>query len=113
MCAIGQIQGDPAVVRLARMLQRIRDMRPYVLASGAARAPFRTLDYSEEALPIPLRESTLPIPLRRSTRPTRPEKHLAVGALALSIGIVVAASACIGYSFAHWIAPAVAAQLVQ
>jgi len=92
------------------MVQPIRDMRPYVLASGAARAPFRTLDYSEEALPIPLRESTLPIPLRRSARP---EKHLAVGALALSIGIVVAASACIGYSFAHWIAPAVAAQLVQ
>ena len=76
-------------------------MRPYVLASGAARAQFRTLDYTEEALPIPL-----------SSPPAKSKTKLRVpGALAVSVATVLAASACVGYSFAHWVAP-IAAQLV-
>jgi hypothetical protein len=77
-------------------------MRPYVLASGAVRAPFRTLDYTEEALPIPL---------HRSAPPSK--KRPALGAFALSVATVIAASACVAYSVTHWLAPAIATTLVS
>jgi hypothetical protein len=79
-------------------------MRPYVLASGAARAPFGTLDYTEDSLPIPLHSSA---------PPKRIAERRAVGAFALSVAAVVVTSTVVGYAVARWVAPAVSTQIVM
>ena len=89
------------------------------------RSQLHTLDYTEEAMPIPLERALIRAEMttapaaafladafRRFAVPKAPPHH-AFGALALSIVAIASMSLAAGYSMAHWIAPFIQAQLMQ
>ena len=86
------------------------------------RSQLQTLDYTEEALPIPLERAliraeaaTAPAAafladaLRRIAPQRRPRRGL--GALLLSVIAIACVSLAAGYSMAHFVAPYVEMQL--